>query len=109
MKLAADANASATLFGPDLGAPMLILNSDMPDMPLGGTPHPRGPIAGLPAAAEWVLVNNHFGSSEQAAWNKVGVMLTGSGIGGGEATTTLLSKQASATTPRSQLLFGPAW
>jgi hypothetical protein len=64
-------------------------------------------VAGLPAAAEWVLVNNRFGSPDRAAWNKVGLLLTGGAAGG--STTTTLSSQASVSKPRSQLLFGPAW
>jgi len=64
-------------------------------------------VAGLPAAAEWVLVNNRFGSPDRAAWNKVGLLLTGGAAGG--STTTTLSGQASTNKPRSQLLFGPAW
>jgi hypothetical protein len=109
--LAADANASATLFGPDLGGPMLVLNSDLAGMPLGGVDgkaQPRGPVSGLPAAAEWVLVNNRFRGSDLAAWNKVGVLLTGAADEKGAA-TAVLSSQASASKPRSQLLFGPAW
>ena len=109
--LAADANSSATLFGPDLGGPMLVLNSDLAGMPLGGVDgkaQPRGPVSGLPAAAEWVLVNNRFRGSDLAAWNKVGVLLTGAADEKGAA-TAVLSSQASASKPRSQLLFGPAW
>jgi hypothetical protein len=102
---------------------MQVFNSDLANMPLcsANMANPRGPVsigsiltdfwcsqvAGLPAAAEWVLVNNRFGSPDRAAWNKVGLLLTGGAAGG--STTTTLSSQASVSKPRSQLLFGPAW
>lgn len=112
VRLAADANASATLFGPNLGGPMLLFNSDLASMHLGGVDgmaHPRGPVAGLLGPAEWVLVNNRFRGSNLAAWNKVGVLLTGAADASSSATTTTLCSQPSDSNPRSQLLFGPAW
>jgi hypothetical protein len=115
--------------GPGASGPMVMMNSQAPDMPWGPVQTPRGPAPGNPhtlappmPAAQWVLLNNRFGAAAQSAWNKVGLVITGpssvtaavlgrstTATATATATTVVLAESDSEAAPRSQFLWGPTW
>jgi hypothetical protein len=120
VKLGPGANASATLFGPGASGPMVLMNTQTPDMPWGLVQTPRGPLPGNPStlepplpAAQWMLLNNRFGAAAQSGWNKVGLVVSGpasstaTDLAG--STTVVLAGDDSEAAPRSQFLWGPSW